>query len=110
MGIDYRFSGSASYPRFDREMEAIAKIFGGERPILKDGQTNLIPREYSFPENINPTIKKWLNYPYNDDFSSEDTREIWEEISKHPEIREISDQIWDELETLVGIGWEWYIY
>lgn len=29
MGMDYRWSGSSSYPRFDRELCAIAAIFGG---------------------------------------------------------------------------------
>ena len=31
MGVDYRYAGSASYPRFDREICEIAKIFGGEK-------------------------------------------------------------------------------
>ena len=29
MGMDYCWSGSASYPRFDRELCAVAEIFGG---------------------------------------------------------------------------------
>ena len=29
MGMDYRWAGSASYPRFDRELCAVAEVFGG---------------------------------------------------------------------------------
>lgn len=31
MGMDFRYAGSASYPRFDEEICNIAKIFGGEK-------------------------------------------------------------------------------
>ena len=29
MGMDYSYAGSASYPRFDRELCEVAKAFGG---------------------------------------------------------------------------------
>ena len=29
MGMDYQYAGSASYPRFDRELCLVAEVFGG---------------------------------------------------------------------------------
>lgn len=29
MGMDYNYMGSASYPRFDRELCAVTEVFGG---------------------------------------------------------------------------------
>ena len=51
---------------------------------------------------------KWFNNIY-DDFSEEDTKIVWEHISEHPEIEEISSQIWSELEELVGYDEGWSI-
>lgn len=31
MGMDYTHSGSANYPRFDREICAVAEVFGGKK-------------------------------------------------------------------------------
>ena len=31
MGMDFQYAGSASYPRFDKEVCAVAEIFGGEK-------------------------------------------------------------------------------
>lgn len=37
MGMDYQYAGSASYPRFDRELCEVAKVFGGiETAHLKE--------------------------------------------------------------------------
>ena len=37
MGMGYRYSGSSSYPRFDRELCEVAKIFGGvESKYIKE--------------------------------------------------------------------------
>lgn len=37
MGMDYQYAGSASYPRFDRELCEIVKVFGGiETAHLKE--------------------------------------------------------------------------
>lgn len=56
--------------------------------------------KFVFPEGTDKTLIKWFNNVYNRDFTVEETRTIWENIYKHPEIEDISSQIWDELETL----------
>lgn len=127
MGMDYSWAGSASYPRFDRELCAVAEIFGGiktehlknrentenERPFgywfgfLSSDDAN--EKKFIFPEETNETLVKWFNDIYGD-FNSEETKAIWEEIFKHPEIKEISSQIWYELEMLTQFNESWHIY
>lgn len=126
MGVDYRYAGSASYPRFDKEICEIAKIFSGEKTeylikreknssnestldywfgFLKSDskETNFV-----FPKGTDETLVKWLNDPYAI-FDEKETKVIWNHISNHPEIEDISDQIWRELETLVECGHGWII-
>lgn len=127
MGMDYQYAGSASYPRFDRELCAVAEVFGGnktnhlqereatenERPLgywfgfLSSDNSNM--PKFIFPEGTNEVLVKWFNDIYGD-FTVEETKIIWECVKTHPEIKEISDQIWDELETLVRVEESWSIY
>lgn len=125
MGMDYQYAGSASYPRFDREICNIVAVFGGiktehlkeredtegERPFgywfgFLSSDDSKEPK-FVFPENTNKILVKWFNdiYEY---LSIEETKVVWEEISKHPEIQEISHQIWYELQMLVNEeeGWD----
>lgn len=126
MGMDYSWAGSASYPRFDRELCAVAEVFGGikteylknredtenERPFgywfgfLSSDDAN--EKKFIFPEETNETLVKWFNDIYGD-FTPEETKVIWGEISKHIEIKEISRQIWYELEMLTQFNESWYI-
>ena len=126
MGMDYQYAGSASYPRFDDELCAVAKVFGGTKSeYLKERESNIdkIPCGYwfgslssdrsnkpkfIFPEGTNETLVKWFNNIYSI-FTIEETKTIWECISKHPEISEISHQIWYELEMLNEFNDMWYI-
>ena len=125
MGVDYRYAGSASYPRFDEEICEIAKIFGGEKTEdLIKRQENLSKEPISywfgflkptsketnfvFPKGTDETLVKWLNDPYAI-FDEKETKVIWEHVSNHPEIENISDQIWFELKTLVECGHGWII-
>lgn len=126
MGMDYSWAGSASYPRFDRELCAVAEVFGGiktehlkereatenERPLgywfgflSSDGSDKM---KFVFPEGTNETLIKWFNNIYGD-FTVEETKTVWEHISKHPEIDEISHQIWHELEMLNEYDEQWGI-
>ena len=101
MGMDYVWSGSASYPRFYEELAKVNGIF--------HGQGKICPPNYTFPEGTNEILVKWFNHPF-DDFTEEETKIIWELISAHPEIEEISPQIWNELKTCVELETGWHIY
>lgn len=127
MGMDYKWAGSASYPRFDRELCTVAEVFGGiktehlkereatenERPFgywfgfLSSDDPNM--PKFAFPEGTNEILVKWFNNPYYEYFTEDETRTVWECISAHPEIQEISRQIWYELEQLVETNESWYI-
>ena len=65
--------------------------------------------KFTFPEDTNDVLVKWFNNIY-DDFSEEETKIVWENIQVYPEIQDISDQIWNELETLVENDEGWGIY
>lgn len=126
MGMDYCWSGSASYPRFDRELCAVAEVFGGiktehlkereatesERPcgywfgFLSSDDSN--EAKFVFPNGTNETLVKWFNNIYGD-FTVEETKTVWEHISKHTDIEEISSQIWNELKVCNELNDIWYI-
>ena len=128
MGMDYSWAGSASYPRFDRELCAVAEVFGGiKTEHLKERESTEHERpcgywfgflssdhsdkpKFVFPEGTNETLVRWFNNIYKDDFTVEETKTIWEHISKHTEIKEISEQIWYELEMLNKYDESWEIY
>ena len=126
MGMDYQYAGSASYPRFDRELCSVVEVFGGiktehlkerevtenERPFgywfgFLSSDSSDLPK-FAFPEDTNEVLVKWFNNVY-DEFSEEETKIVWERISAHPEIEEISSQLWYELEMLVKYDEEWSI-
>lgn len=126
MGMDYQYAGSANYGRFDREVCAVAEVFGGiktehlkerlntenERPFgywfgFMSSDNSKEPK-FAFPKDTNETLVKWFNNIY-DDLTAEETEQIWECISAHPEIKEISCQIWQELNDLVECGEGWGI-
>lgn len=127
MGMDYVYAGSASYPRFDRELCAVAEVFGGiKTEHLKEREATEGERPFGywfgflssdhsgepkfvFPEDTNEILVKWFNNPYYEYFTEDETRTVWEQISAHPEIQEISRQIWGELELLVETNESWYI-
>lgn len=126
MGMGYRYSGSSSYPRFDRELCEVAKIFGGvESKYIKEkrdsevdgsldywfgfmSSDNTDHEKIVFPEGTNPVLVKWFNNIYGD-FTVEETRIVWEQVKKHPVIKDISDQIWNELEELSAWNDSWSI-
>ena len=125
--MDYTYAGSTSYPRFDRELCAVAEVFGGiktehikkqeetenERPCgywfgFLSSDNSELPK-FVFPKGTNEVLIKWFNNIYGD-FSEEETKIVWEHISTHTKIKEISSQIWNELEQLVKWNESWYIY
>lgn len=125
MGMDYNYAGSASYPRFDEELCAVAEVLGGVQTehlkqrkatenervlgywfgfLSSDDSNN---KKFYFPQGTNEVIIRWFNNIY-ETFTPYETKIIWETISKHPQIKEISRQIWYELEKLVEFneGWD----
>ena len=126
--MDYQYAGCASYPRFDRELYAIVKIFGGtETKYLKEIMETEVknsagywfgflssadPKEtkFIFPEGTNEILVKWFNDIYNKNFTPAETKIICENIFEHPEIKELSSQIWAELKILYKENESWYIY
>lgn len=127
MGMEYTWAGSASYPRFDRELCAVAEIFGGvktehlknredtenSRPFgywfgfLSSDNTN--EPKFSFPKETDEILTKWFNNIYGN-MSVKDTTHIWQLVAAHPEIKEISRQLWEELEACVETNTGWKIY
>ena len=128
MGIDYQYAGCVSYPRFDRELCEIVKVFGGietahlkerketenERPLgywfgfLSSDDSK--EQKFIFPEGTNEVLATWFNDIYSENFTPEETKTVWENVSKHPEINEISNQIWNELEILCENNEAWELY
>ena len=107
MGMDYKFAGSASYPRFDREIQAIAEKFGGklsersQKRLDNDGGINYW---FGFLSGDQSDAPKFI-FPEGTDA----TARVWELIRKYPEIEDISGQIWYEFESLVELGEGWNI-
>ena len=133
MGMGYRYAGSASYSRFDEEITKVAEILGGKltpeyQKLLDDvnraekensnvfyafGTLNASAKsrqaeKYEFPEGFDTIVKNWLNHPYNEQTVS-DTVHIWEFVREHPKVKEVSHQIWYELEQCGTRGVNWYI-
>lgn len=104
MGMDYQWSGSASYPRFNEEFSNVAKVFGGSK-----SENLAVHCRFTLPEGTDPVLVKWLNDPY-DDFTAEETKIVWQHVCKHPEIQEISHQIWNELKCSTEYDEGWDIY
>lgn len=104
MGMDFCWSGSASYGRFLKEMGEIAKIFGAQVRETTEGA-----QYYVYYEPIPEVVVGWLDCPY-DYFPPQRTKAIWEAVRQHPEIEEISWQIWNELEKCVEFESGWYIH
>lgn len=101
MGMDYKYSGSASGLRFSKELCAVAEVFGGVKTnYLKDRKANVEHNtdkpKFIFPKGTNEILVKWFNNVYGD-FTTEETFKVTEEFIKHPEIKDISIQIWNEL-------------
>lgn len=98
MGMDYKYSGSASYGRFDKELCAVAEIFGAVKTDnLKTRETDVArfnskhnmfynvfgtysilkadELKFLFPKDTNKTLAKWFQNVYGK-FTVEETKEI----------------------------------
>ena len=118
MGMDYTYAGSASYPRFNNEIKGIVELFGGR--MISDRKPpeacTMVeyfmekPLKYEMPEGTPKTFIDWVNNPY-EWFSNKKVKEIYEFLKpKIAEVKEISDQIVYELESIIECGDSWQIY
>ena len=125
MGMDYQYSGSASYPRFEKEIEAVAGILGAEPTDALDVLKSIAAKEplgywfgclqgaqpgdkvFAVPDAYPESVSKWINHPYEPRTPAE-TAEIWETIRSRPDIEGAAFQLWNEFRLLAerGEGWE----
>ncbi len=90
MGMDYRYSGSASYPRFADEINMIDELVSSDDVIFVS----------------------WIANPYTD-LSAEDTKHIYniiEDYAKHHPAVELPVQPVAELEYCVAYNTGWCVY
>lgn len=127
MGMCYMWSGSASYPRFDRELCAVAEVFGGVKSDhlkARESTENERPlghwfgflssdfskeQKFLFPAGTNEVLVRWFNDIYGD-FTTKETQTVADLIFQHNEIKDLSHQIWNELHTCKKLNESWNIY
>ena len=102
MGVDYKWGGSAGGSRFGQEIDRVAQLFGGKRIEGSKG-----PNKYGLPDGINPCVVKFFDNVYGP-LSIEETKEVWDEFQKHPEIELIMPDMWNEFmcDAKYGEGFE----
>lgn len=119
MGVDFSWSGSASYPRYYEEVEKIAKqCFGAvlnaqfvedEKKVKKSllnpeymfGTVHERPDKFKFPDGTPEEVVKFCQKPVGEFY---DANKLWEAFKQHHEIEEISYQIWNEVKTCARYG------
>ena len=113
MGVDYKFSGSASYPRFNEELESIAiQVFGATvtqefKDALKKPENNEIPNKYVWPENTPDVVKTFFNNP-REFYDPDIVKELWKYVEPHSQkIEELSWQFLDELKNCAFYDESW---
>ena len=118
MGMDYRSVGSASYPRFNDELKGIVELFGGKMVTNRKPkeQCTMVeyfmeePLRYEMPEGTPASVIKWVNNPYAEDFTAEETKEIYNFLKpKWNKVKAISGQIAEELRCCVYDETNWSI-
>lgn len=126
MGMDYKWSGSSSYPRFESELEAVAKVFGGIRystvkEKIKNSEGTLDwwfgtidpndenYKSFLFPVGVPQIVQDWINQPYNY-IDPDNTKKLYAAIAdKFSELEIASGQISHELLCDVQYGDPWDI-
>lgn len=124
MGMSYRYSGSASYPRFEEEVEQVVQILGGRKASsLQKKQDEVEGTIYQwfgclqgdkkikfyFPAGTPEAVIRFFNdiYGYH---NADEVFDVWEYIYQNFEgpVADASPQIWRELRLCVefGTGWD----
>lgn len=119
MGVDFFFSGSASYPRYYEEVEKIAvqcfgatlnnKFVKAEKKVEKSllnpeymfGSVHDRHDKFIFPKETPKIIVEFCREPVGKNYNS---RELWKVFQQHPEIEDISFQIWNEVKVSAECG------
>ena len=130
MGMDYQHAGSASYPRFDKELTDVARVFGGiptkelkekvtqGEKALKEcglaleywfGATNLEEDRFVFPDGTDELLVKWFNHPY-DFLTPEETKHVGNIILSHKEIYDLSLQMYSEWQDVIDCSDCWELH
>lgn len=102
MGVDFKWGGSAGGIRFGQEIDRVAKLFGGKRIEGSNG-----PNKFGLPDGTNPCVVKFFDHLYGP-LNIEETKEVWKEFQKHPEIEKIMPDMWNEFkcDAKYGEGFE----
>lgn len=117
MGMDYKYVGSATYPRFNDEVKGIVELFGGKMITKRKPkeQCTMVqyfmekPLRYKFPYNFPFVLKKWANDPYGK-FTLKETKKIYKVLlTKAKEVENISDQILAKFRYCVMYNEPWQI-
>lgn len=120
--IKYKYAGKSSRNRFEKELYSIAKVFDAvilepfndinnkENDYWYDSLINGKYKQFKFkfPNKTDKTLVKWFNNIYST-FDKNEVKIIWMHISSYNKIKNISAQIWFELETLVECDEGWNI-
>ena len=119
MGVCFPFGGSASYPRYYDEIQQIAtQCFGAvlnpqfvqdEQKVQKSllnpeymfGTVHERSDKFTFPEGTPEEVVKLCQKPVDEFY---DAKKLWEAFQKHPEIEEISDDIWNAVRNCAEYG------
>jgi hypothetical protein len=102
MGVDYKWGGSTGGSRFRQEIDRVVKLFGGKRVEESKG-----PNKFWLPDGTNPCVVKFFDHLYGP-LSIDETKEVWNEFQKHPQIKKIMPDMWNEFkcDATYGEGFE----
>lgn len=126
MGVSFNWGGGgASYPRYYEEVEAIAtKCFGATlnpkfvedakqvekslvNPTYMFGKVHDRPDKFIFPEGTPEAIVAFCRKPVDECY---EPKPLWDAFQQHPEIEEISYQIWEEVRCCAIYGELYHVW
>jgi len=126
MGVDYKWAGSASYPRYYEEMAAVAtKVFGAkitdeyqseqgkpENHTMLNyfiGKAHTKPtRKFEFPEGTPKIVCRFFEEP-EEYYDAEETAELWSLVKDNQLVEELSHQLYEELKLDAEYGEGYYV-
>ena len=128
MGMDYQYAGSASYPRFDKEiLDIVQQVFGGAKSTALQQTEDEVSKgswvtkmfgtmssmkgedKYIFPDNIPEHVAYFFNHLY-DRFNPEFMEDVYSFIEPRlTNMEEISNQFVCELQMVHECGADWHL-